>query len=298
MTQERNGQGSVFDDLPAEVSTGLVGLGHVARDRGPQDAHDQGGTPDKPRRHRARSNSVCGTTTSRWTTTAPTPASQRPGSRARNIRPVGGQTLTGGLSWWPVEFIRLMGNAVVERYDDPLLAPVPGQEGKLRDAARTCADVGAVTRSRRTRMRMRSLSVAAAVAADPVRRAVRPRRGSDLQPGRAPRVPHRDGPGGLEVAAPELLQQPVLRGQHLGGRRGPAAGRRPLARQGLAQRGEAGPPHRHQPLRLEPGVPRPQEARPRQRDPGRLLPPRAAGLPGVRGHGDPVAGHLVHARSP
>ena len=42
---------------------------------------------------------------------------------------MGGQTWTGGLSWWPVEFVRFMGNAVVERYDDPLLAPVPGKKG-------------------------------------------------------------------------------------------------------------------------------------------------------------------------
>jgi phosphate-selective porin len=51
------------------------------------------------------------------------------GSRARNIRPVGASTFTGGFSWWPVYFLRLMGNAVMERYDDPLLAPVPGKKG-------------------------------------------------------------------------------------------------------------------------------------------------------------------------
>jgi phosphate-selective porin len=51
------------------------------------------------------------------------------GSRARNIRPAGIQTLTGGLSWWPTRFLRLQGNVLVERYDDALRAPEPGRRG-------------------------------------------------------------------------------------------------------------------------------------------------------------------------
>jgi phosphate-selective porin len=51
------------------------------------------------------------------------------GSRARNIRPAGYRAFTGGLSWWPSSFMRLMGDVVVERYDDALRAPEPGKEG-------------------------------------------------------------------------------------------------------------------------------------------------------------------------
>ena len=51
------------------------------------------------------------------------------GSRAANVRPAGIRTFTGGLSWWPTRFLRLQGNALLERYDDPLRAPEPGNSG-------------------------------------------------------------------------------------------------------------------------------------------------------------------------
>lgn len=51
------------------------------------------------------------------------------GSRAANIRPSGLRAFTGGLSWWPSRFLRLMGDVVVERYDDALRAPEPGKKG-------------------------------------------------------------------------------------------------------------------------------------------------------------------------
>jgi phosphate-selective porin len=51
------------------------------------------------------------------------------GSRAGNIRPAGIRTFTAGLSWWPAGFLRFMGNVLVERYDDPLRAPEPGNTG-------------------------------------------------------------------------------------------------------------------------------------------------------------------------
>ena len=53
---------------------------------------------------------------------------QGAGNRARNIRPVSAHMITGGVSWWPVGYVRFMGNVVGERYDDPLLAPVPGRK--------------------------------------------------------------------------------------------------------------------------------------------------------------------------
>ena len=51
------------------------------------------------------------------------------GSRAANVRPAGLRAFTGGLSWWPAAFLRLVGNVVVERYDDALRSPEPGKDG-------------------------------------------------------------------------------------------------------------------------------------------------------------------------
>ena len=51
------------------------------------------------------------------------------GNRARNVRPAGYRALTGGISWWPTVFLRLMGNVVAERYTDALQAPETGREG-------------------------------------------------------------------------------------------------------------------------------------------------------------------------
>lgn len=51
------------------------------------------------------------------------------GNRSRNIRPAGDRAFTGGLSWWPVQGVRLTGNVVIERFEDPLLAPEPGRNG-------------------------------------------------------------------------------------------------------------------------------------------------------------------------
>lgn len=51
------------------------------------------------------------------------------GSRAANVRPAGYHAFTGGLSWWPSPFLRLVGDVVVESYDDALRAPTPGKKG-------------------------------------------------------------------------------------------------------------------------------------------------------------------------
>jgi phosphate-selective porin len=51
------------------------------------------------------------------------------GNRARNVRPAGFRAFTGGVSWWPTVFLRFMGNVVLERCEDPLLAPETGKEG-------------------------------------------------------------------------------------------------------------------------------------------------------------------------
>jgi phosphate-selective porin len=51
------------------------------------------------------------------------------GHRARNLRPAGFRCVTGGVSWWPTEFLRLMGDVVGESYRDALLAPESGRKG-------------------------------------------------------------------------------------------------------------------------------------------------------------------------
>lgn len=51
------------------------------------------------------------------------------GARSSNIRPAGDRVFTGGVSWWPSKWTRLLGNVSVERYRDPLLSPVPGRRG-------------------------------------------------------------------------------------------------------------------------------------------------------------------------
>lgn len=51
------------------------------------------------------------------------------GTRARNVRPAGVRTLTGGLSWWPRAYVRLMANVILDTYDDALLAPERNRSG-------------------------------------------------------------------------------------------------------------------------------------------------------------------------
>ena len=128
MTAERNGQGSVFDDLPSEVARGwaasatwLVTGDKKTRTIKPEHPLNHGGVgavelgvrydslrvdddgPERDSRARAAAPATSG------------PWAARPGR--------------AGCRWWPVEFVRFYGNAVVERYDDPLLAPVPGRKG-------------------------------------------------------------------------------------------------------------------------------------------------------------------------
>jgi phosphate-selective porin len=52
------------------------------------------------------------------------------GDRSRNLRPTGDRAVTGGLSWWPSRYVRLLGNVTVERFEDPLLAPEPAEGRK------------------------------------------------------------------------------------------------------------------------------------------------------------------------
>jgi len=128
MTSERQGQGSVFDDLPTEVTWGWSASATwlVTGDKKQRTIK-----PEHPLNHGGIGAVELGVRYDSLTADddGPDTGFEGAGSRARNIRRQGGEAWTGGISWWPLEYVRLMGNAVVERYDDPLLAPVPGKKG-------------------------------------------------------------------------------------------------------------------------------------------------------------------------
>jgi phosphate-selective porin len=127
MTEERLGQGSLADDLPAELLRGFSASATwlVTGERKARTIR-----PDRPvGRHGIGAVEIGGRFD--WLHADDRAADEGfagAGNRARNIRPVAAKNITGGVSWWPVYFIRLMGNAVWERYNDPVLAPVPGRK--------------------------------------------------------------------------------------------------------------------------------------------------------------------------
>lgn len=51
------------------------------------------------------------------------------GNRARNIAPSGATVRALGLNYWASSFLKFQGNALWESYNDPLIAPVPGNKG-------------------------------------------------------------------------------------------------------------------------------------------------------------------------
>jgi phosphate-selective porin len=123
--ERRIGQGSVFDDLPEEVATGwaVSGTWLLTGDK-------KRGTirPKSPLFNGAGAVEIGARYESlHFDDTGPSTGFEGAGNRARNIRPVADRVLTAGLSWWPVGWARLMGNVLVERYADPLLAPEPGR---------------------------------------------------------------------------------------------------------------------------------------------------------------------------
>ena len=125
--EERRGQGSLLDDLPAQVTTGWsAGATWLLT------GEKKDGTI-RPRRPLPRGPGAIEVGARlellRFDDEGPDQGFEGAGNRARNIRPAGDRIITGGLSWWPVAWLRLMGNVLVERYDDPLLAPEPGRQG-------------------------------------------------------------------------------------------------------------------------------------------------------------------------
>lgn len=128
-TEEREGQSSLFGDLPREVATGwsvaatwLVTGEKKKRNVEPEKAIGRGGigaVEIAARIERLRFDDDAGDV-----------GFAGSGNRARNIRAIADRVVTAGLSWWPVEWVRLLGNVAFEEFSDPLLAPQPGKTGR------------------------------------------------------------------------------------------------------------------------------------------------------------------------
>ena len=122
---ERLGQGPLLEDLPAVRGRGWTGslTWLVAGERKKSRVHGVRRFPHGFGAFEAAAR----VDALRWDDVGGAAGFGGVASRSRHIRPAGERVLTGGLSWWPVDWVRLMTNIVVERYDDPLLAPEPGR---------------------------------------------------------------------------------------------------------------------------------------------------------------------------
>lgn len=121
---ERVGQGPLGEDLPAVVGRGWTGsvVWLVAGERRKSRVHATRRFPGGPGAFEAAARVEA----LRWQD-AGAEGFSGVGSRSRHLRPAADQVFTGGLSWWPADPVRLMANAVVERFEDPLIAPDPGR---------------------------------------------------------------------------------------------------------------------------------------------------------------------------
>jgi phosphate-selective porin OprO/OprP len=127
--EQRHGQGSTGDDLPDVVATGwavsgtwLV-TGETKKSSGvqPRKGLLAGGPGAIEIGVRYESLDL--------DDNGPDQGFAGSGNRARNIVPAGDRVFTGGVSWWPSDWFRVMGNVLVEKFKDPLLAPEPGKQG-------------------------------------------------------------------------------------------------------------------------------------------------------------------------
>lgn len=125
--EERTRQGSTFDDLPVQVARGWAASATLLVTG---DAKKTRIEPKRPFPHGLGAVEIgVRYEELRFDDDGDDTGFAGAGDRARNIRPAADRVLTGGLSWWPVHYVRFMGNVVVERYLDPLLAPEPGRRG-------------------------------------------------------------------------------------------------------------------------------------------------------------------------
>jgi phosphate-selective porin len=117
---ERRGQSSTFTDLPPVAGFGWSTVA-VWRVRGPRSKKDA--STARPLDLQLRAESL------HFDDTGDPSGFEGIGNRARNIRPQTGRALTAGINYWPRPWIRVMGNAVVDRYSDGLLAPEQHRKG-------------------------------------------------------------------------------------------------------------------------------------------------------------------------
>jgi phosphate-selective porin len=124
--EERKGQGPTLEDLPDVYGRGWSATATwlVTGDRKARTI-----TPRKGLFAGAGAIEISARYEELWFDDVSNEGFESAGSRAGNIRPAGIRTFTGGLSWWPTSFMRFMGNVLIERYDDPLRAPEPGNTG-------------------------------------------------------------------------------------------------------------------------------------------------------------------------
>jgi hypothetical protein len=126
-TEERRGQGALFDDLPGIEATGwyVSGTWLVTGEKKRRTIR-----PDSPLPGGVGAIEIAVRLESiRFDDRGDGASFESAGDRARNVRPAEDVLLTAGVSWWPTAFVRVMTNVIVDRYRDSLLAPESGRAG-------------------------------------------------------------------------------------------------------------------------------------------------------------------------
>jgi phosphate-selective porin len=118
--EDRKGQSSTFTDLPPVAGLGwsAVAAWRVLGPRSKKEASNE-----RPLDVLLRVESL------RYDDTGDPSGFEGIGNRARNIRPQSARALSAGVTYWLRPWVRLMGNAVVDRYNDALLAPEQDRKG-------------------------------------------------------------------------------------------------------------------------------------------------------------------------
>jgi phosphate-selective porin len=126
-SEERRGQGALFDELPGIGASGwfVSGTWLVTGEKKRRTIQ-----PDHPFPGGAGAVEIGARVESlRFDDFGSESSFESAGDRARNVRPVDDLIFTGGVSWWPSRWARIMTNVIVERYHEPLLSPEPGRAG-------------------------------------------------------------------------------------------------------------------------------------------------------------------------
>jgi hypothetical protein len=119
---ERKGQSPGFQDLPAVAGFGWF-AGAKLRLSGPRSKKDKARAGQHPLDLALRVESLA------FDDQGPGDEFPSLASRAANLRPLSIHGLVGGVSTEPRPYLRLMGNVILERYNDGLAAPEPGRQG-------------------------------------------------------------------------------------------------------------------------------------------------------------------------